>query len=459
MTLSIRARLTVWSSIVTVCVLTAAAAALSQLHEYQLMHRLDESLGGDVQTAAAVMRNELDEGLPLDEAATDALTELQIAGTGLAFLDAAGRSLGLSHAGIDTLAPEVLSAAGATPRTVGRVDARARLLGTRVEYRGHAYRVVAWKSLQPLEADRGAVRRAMALGIPLALLLAAGGGWLLGWRALRPLSEMARQADRMSHRRLHERLHHGHRGDELSVLGRAFNDLLDRVAGALQEQRAFMTDASHQLRTPVSIARTAAEVTLSRGDRSADEYRDALTVIATQTRRLTRIVDNMFALAIADAGARPLRLRPVYIGELVDDCVKAAQVLGAARRVTVHAQCDDDCQVTADEELLRDMVGNLLENAVRHAPENGHVRVEVACTGQLLHLAVQDDGRGIPEDDRERIFERFVRLDSVIGDGGGGLGLPIARWVAELHGGTLRVAASGPGETRFEAVLPIASGE
>lgn len=455
MTLSIRGRLTVWSSIVTVCVLTAAAAVLSELHEYQLMHRLDESLAGDVQTAAAVMRDELDEGLPLGEAATDGLAELQIAGTGLAFLDGAGRPLGVSQAGVDMMPPETLSTAVASPRTVEHAGARARLLGARADYRGHAYRVVAWKSLRSLEADRSAVRRAMALGIPLAFLLAAGGGWLLGWRALRPLSEMARQADRMSHRRLDERFRHGHRRDELGVLGRAFNDLLDRLAGALQEQRAFMTDASHQLRTPVSIARTAAEVTLSRDDRSADEYRDALTVIATQTRRLTRIVDNMFALAIADADARPLRLQPVYIGELVDDCVKAAQVLGAARRVTVRARFDDDCQVTADEELLRDMVGNLLENAVRHAPEDGNVRVEVGCTEQWLHLAVQDDGPGIREADRERIFERFVRLDSVIGDGGG-LGLPIARWIAELHGGTLTLGASGPSGTRFEAVLPIA---
>jgi signal transduction histidine kinase len=216
-----------------------------------------------------------------------------------------------------------------------------------------------------------------------------------------------------------------------------------------------MADASHQLRTPLSIARTAADVTLSKGERATDEYRDALTVIAEQTQRLTRIVDDMFALALADADARPLRLQRLYLEDLIEGSVRAARVLAEGNAVTLHTQIDRDCQLMADEELLRQLMLNLLENAARHSPRGGRVEILATCDDQVLRLRVRDSGPGVPEAEWERVFERFVRLDSVIGEGGGGLGLPIARWIAELHGGTLGIASSSKNGTTFEALLPI----
>jgi signal transduction histidine kinase len=224
----------------------------------------------------------------------------------------------------------------------------------------------------------------------------------------------------------------------------------------VQAQRRFMADASHELRTPVSIARTAADVTLASRARSAAEYRESLDVIATQMRRLTRIVDDMFMLARADLDARPLNSRDVYLNEIVSDSVRAARVLAATRAVAIDVQGDfTDIPARGDEELLRQLVMNLLDNAIRFSPDGGVVRVSLQRSGENAEVIVEDSGPGIPAADHDRVFERFVRLDQAGADGGAGLGLAIARWIAERHGGTLRVANSGQVSSRFAFSLPL----
>jgi signal transduction histidine kinase len=288
------------------------------------------------------------------------------------------------------------------------------------------------------------------------VVLAAAGGWILGWRALKPLSNMAQQANTIDARRIDARLHVDDAGDELSALGTAFNSLLDRLAGALQAQRRFMADASHQLRTPLSVTRTAAQVTLVSEDRTSAEYRESLTIIADQTQRLTRIVDDMFTLALADLDARPLQVSELYIDDVVHDCVRAARVLASQREVRIEVRTPDELQLRGDEGLIRQMVLNLIENAVRHTPSGKSVQVATTTAGDDVRVEVSDAGSGIPEQERERIFERFVRLDASVGsNGGGGLGLPIARWIAERHGGTLTLDSTGPRGSRFVAVLPL----
>jgi two-component system OmpR family sensor kinase len=216
-----------------------------------------------------------------------------------------------------------------------------------------------------------------------------------------------------------------------------------------------MADASHELRTPVSIARTAAEVALGQPRRDEAEYRDALALIAREARRLGGMVDDMFLLARADAAG--LRLSPglLYLGELVAGCARDAAVLAEGRDVRVEWRGDGDLPFTGDERMLRQLLMNLLGNAVRHTPEHGSVRVEVAAEPQAYDVRIVDSGPGIPTADRERIFERFVRLDaSGRAPDGAGLGLPIARAIAEAHGGTLVVAHSDASGSTFRLRLP-----
>jgi signal transduction histidine kinase len=198
-------------------------------------------------------------------------------------------------------------------------------------------------------------------------------------------------------------------------------------------------------------------VTLAQPSRDEAEYRDALDLVGREARRLARMVDDMFLLARADAaGLRPQR-SPLYLGELLAECAREASVLGATRGVRVESRGDDDLPLAGDERLLRQCVMNLLGNAVRHSPRAACVRVEVGADQEGYDVHVVDAGPGIPEADRERIFERFVRLDaSGRASDGAGLGLPIARAIAQAHGGTLVLARSDASGSTFRLRLPRA---
>jgi two-component system, OmpR family, sensor kinase len=233
--------------------------------------------------------------------------------------------------------------------------------------------------------------------------------------------------------------------------------LIDRLNLAIEQQRRFMADASHELRTPVSVVRTAADVTLGREKRTESEYRESFRVVSEQARRLSGLVEDMFLLARADAGQRQLVATDFYFDEIVTECVRSTQVLADARRVSIVSEIAADVSYSGDEALARQLVANLLGNAVRHAAPGGRVWVSLVVAGPLLRLSVSDDGAGVKPEDRERIFERFVRLDPTrAADAGAGLGLSIARWVAEAHGGTLTLSDAIAGRTTFEARFPYA---
>jgi signal transduction histidine kinase len=288
----------------------------------------------------------------------------------------------------------------------------------------------------------------MFVCIPIAAVLALAGGWLLARRALRPLIAMAGEATAIDHRRLDRRLVVSGAGDELAQLAVAFNAVLDRLAGLVQAQRQFMADASHELRTPVSIARTAAQVTLGGGSRPAEDYRESLEIIADQMQRVTRLVDDMFLLALADLEARPLDRRDFYLNDLVAECVRDANVLATARDVSIEAITGAaDVAATGDEGLVRQMVMNLLDNAIRHAPPRGRVMVGLTEADGVVEVTVEDSGPGIPAAAQRRVFDRFARLDA--GGPGAGLGLSIARWIAEQHGWQLRLDGHGATSSRF----------
>jgi heavy metal sensor kinase len=452
--LSIRARLALWYGVVMFVVLSVLAAAVAIVHQRLVLEGIDDHLVGDMISVASVVADELDQGHDLPASAVGALGELELQGSGVAVLSPQREVLAMRVSGAPMLPTQAIAAAD-QPASAVLGDAPVRLLAIERTHRSHHFRVAAWALMAPFESEREIVQNTIRAIIPIALLVAATGGWLLGWRALRPLAAMAAQADRIDHRRLDERLPVANPGDELGRLGVAFNAVLDRLSSTVQAQRRFMADASHELRTPVSIARTTAQVTLRGESRPEAEYRESLQVVAAQTQRLTKMVDDMFMLALADIDARPLTLRDLYVDELLRECVDAMRVLADTRRITVGVDVTPEIQAHGDEGLLRQLFMNLLENAVRHTPDGGTVHVTARAAGSSVEIAIEDSGPGIPEQDRERIFERFVRLAPPGSEGGAGLGLPIARWIAEQHGGTLEVDSRAALGARFVVVLPI----
>jgi two-component system OmpR family sensor kinase len=251
--------------------------------------------------------------------------------------------------------------------------------------------------------------------------------------------------------------------NEIGRLAQIFNELLTRLELSFEQQRRFMADASHELRTPVAIVCGESEVALSQSLRSAEEYRESLSVMHDEGRRLTRIVEDLFMLARADAGQHQPDFKPFYIDETVGECVRAVRSLAAKQGQEFHyTYPQDEMLFRGDEGLIRRMVLNLLDNAIKYTPRGGHIRVELERQESSYRIIIIDTGAGIPLEAQPHIFERFYRVDkarSRNGDdrgSGAGLGLSIAAWIAELHGGSIKLASSDSRGSTFIISLPEA---
>jgi heavy metal sensor kinase len=328
---------------------------------------------------------------------------------------------------------------------------------------GASYLIVLSQSLNPIKEELRTLREIFYVAVPLALALAWIGGWFLARKSLGPVVKMSEAARRMGVDKPEQRLPIANPRDELGQLAVTFNELLSRLNAAIAQQRQFMADASHELRTPISVMNTTAQVTLEKTRRDEAEYRDAITIMAEQTRRLARIVEDMFTLARADAGRRELQKASLYLDELIAETVHAARVLAERKGVTVAFDQPAEAPYFGDEELLRQLVLNLLDNAIRHTPAEGTVTVQLSRQDSAHVVSVADTGGGIPLEAQPHIFERFYRSDKSrtregeANGSGAGLGLSIARWIAEAHGGQLDLLSSDERGSVFVATLPMES--
>jgi heavy metal sensor kinase len=432
-----------------------------------LYARVDENLQGVVQIAATSLANDLAEGQDTVDAARSTARELSSRQQMLAIYDGDGRLL--AEDGRDDDLILALPPLDAIPTGDVRLetvfeedddDDRHRLAFAReIIQPGAAYIIAVGTSLEPMDEELESLREILAYVIPLALLLAGLGGWFVARRSLSPVVAMAERARKIGVENLSERLPVSNPGDELGRLAATFNELLARLDASLNQQRQFMADASHELRTPVATARTAAGVALQQPHREEADYRETLQIIEQQTARLSRIVDDLFTLARADAGSAPVRATPMYLDEVVDEVVRAARVLASARDIAIEPEAVRSASFVGDEDLIRRMIVNLLDNAVRYAPDGGTVRITLDQAGAGYRMSISDNGAGIPSDVQPYIFERFYRGDpaqarSAAGDNGAGLGLALARWIAQIHGGDVTLASSSASGSTFTISLP-----
>jgi heavy metal sensor kinase len=462
---SIRTRLTLWYVVVLAAVLVAFSAATYGLLSRGLHERLDETLAALVDVAVVSLTHDADEGQSVADAAESTVRELSNQLQAVAIYSADLSPLAVRQVE-DDIVPRLPGLSDIpedypyffTAEEEGDDD-RVRVGVRRVAIAPlRRYVVAVSQSLDSVEDELESLRRIFLWTIPMGLVLAAVGGSLLARRTLSPVMSMAAQARSIS-AELDRRLPVSNPRDELGRLALTFNELLDRLAEAFIQQRQFMADTSHELRTPLSAIRTAASVTLRHETRDEQEYRQALQVVDEQSRRLSRIVEDMFTLARVDAGHAPLQKRQFYLDELLAEITRAASVIGTRRSVTVSLHTPGESALIGDEELVRRMLTNLIDNAVRYAPEQTDVRVDLSCDQEHCEIRVADKGPGIPAEDQQHIFDRFYRADksrsrSQSTSGGSGLGLAIARWIAEAHGGTLVLEHSDPTGSIFRVSLP-----
>ena len=299
---------------------------------------------------------------------------------------------------------------------------------------------------------------ALAAVLPIALLLAGGGGWMLARRALRPVDRMTETARRISAEHLTGRVVETGAGDELDRLGQTLNAMLGRLDAAFQEMRQFTADASHELQTPLTILKGEMEVAL-RSPRSPEEYQRILKSALEEIDRIARLVDGLLLLARADAGVLRMDRRPADLAQLVEEVYGQTRILAEARSVNLRLGPVEPISVQGDYAHLRRLLLNLVDNAVKYTLPDGHVTISLQPSGGWASIRVGDTGMGIPPEDQARIFQRFYRSAEARsrGEGGAGLGLCIARSIAEAHGGRIEVeSATGRGST-FTVLLPTQS--
>ena len=463
---SVRARLTLWYVSLLAATLVVSIALIYVLLARALYVRVDDTLHAVVQIAHTSLANDLNEGQDAADAARSTASELASRQMLIAIYDAGGRLL--AEAGREDDIAIRLPPVDQIPfdddlmQTIVEaddLDDRHRLAMRKVTIPTFdvEFTVVAGTSLEPTDEELESLRGILLYLIPLSLIGAGIGGWFLAGRSLSPVVAMADRARQIGVENLGERLPVANPRDELGRLAETFNGLLSRLEASMIQQRQFMADASHELRTPVTTARTASSVALQQPRRAEAEYRETLDIVEQEMARLSRIVDDMFTLARADAGSYPMRTTPMYLDEVMEEVVRALRVVAATRNVTISEKTLHPAPLNGDEDLIRRLILNILDNAVRYAPSNSVVRVALDRSGAHYAISVSDDGPGIAPEIQPRIFERFYRVDPARGhgaDGGAGLGLALARWIARAHGGDVTLATSSSVGSTFVITLP-----
>jgi len=323
---------------------------------------------------------------------------------------------------------------------------------------GHVVGVVqAAQSLDVVHAQINRLVALLLLATPALLLVATGGGVFLAGRALAPIDRITRTARAIGAGNLAGRLGLVPRADEVGRLAATFDQMLDRLERAFAQQRRFAADASHELRTPLTIIKGDLDV-VRRRPRSPAEYEAAIDRVDEEVTRLGALMEDLLTLARADSGQAELAREFVYLDALVDDVVARLRRLAEAGGLALETRLARDVAVVGDTARLRQMVLNLVSNAVKYTPAEGRVRVTLTGQDGWARLEVADTGIGIALADLPHVFDRFFRADEARArtEGGTGLGLAIARWTVEAHGGRLTVA-SRPGEgSVFTVLLPLA---
>lgn len=467
---SIRVRLTLWYAILLGLPLAIFAIVSYVAFSRALVSSTDRFVGEALGAFTRELGAERRAGLAIRDAMRVTVAEVRFRELHILITDGAGQVVARgdftsdSTVGVpdESVLAFARAEAGTEPRSMRlRSEDGEHLLRVQpLDVDGQRYTLSGQYPLREAERMMAGIRRMFLIAIPLLILVAAASGYFLADRNLAPVASMASHAADITAMNLHERLPVSG-GDELVRLARVINDLLDRLETSFDQQRRFMADASHELRTPTAIVRTEADVTLSRPNRTNEEYRSSVVIMQDAARRLTRIVDDLFLLARADAGHLVVHKSPLYLEDVVDDATRGVRHIAESRGIQVALTSVVEAPVLGDADLLGRLLLNLLDNAIKHSPTGATVQVDMTRKNGQCDVAVIDTGPGIPEEVRARVFERFFQVDTARArhdnsqTSGAGLGLAIARRIAEVHGGRVELVESRAGRTVFRFSLPV----
>lgn len=441
---SLRARLLLWYTLILAVVIATFAATVCYLFWRSLVEDIDQGLqasaAGLVQGLRPTASGDFDLILPAEYRQTDGTTAPPQ--TYYAVWNREGELVDRSPGEVDVPMPPV---AGARTRE-GRRELAVTGPGAAL--------VLVGRDLTDAQRDVLAFAGTAAAGGLAALAVSLLGGWFLVGRALAPVTRISQAAAAMVAGDLTARIAVERTENELEQVALALNQAFDRLHLAVENERRFTADASHELRTPLATIAAEIEWALAR-DRSAAEYRRCLETARRAADRMRRVVERLLTLARADSADVSLQRAPVGLAPVVSDALAVVQPLAEQKRVTIDTQLGA-AMVVGDRDRLTDLVTNLFSNAIQYNRDGGHVSVEVWPEGAEACLRVRDTGTGISADDLPRVFERFYRADKArtTDSGGAGLGLAIAKWIVEAHGGRIACTSTAGQGTEILVRLP-----
>ena len=451
---SIRLRLTGWY-VLALCLMLIAYAGVTYVSvRHEFFEQLDDQLHDDFESAEASLSRTVDGRIvwsgdrhhdPGDEE-----------GRGVDVWSARGEAIYRSSAS-SSLPGAVLARISETPlygSTLSR-GARWRTLTQMTTVDGVSAVLRVSRSEERLHTQLWEILIVLILGLPVAVLFAGVGGYVLARRALMPMDRLASEAHRITADRLHERLSVPNPDDEVGRLASVINDTLARLESSFDQLRRFTADASHELRTPLAIIRGIGEVGLGE-PRTPIEYKEAMGSMLEEVDRLTNLVDTLLRLSHGDAGTVRLMKEPVDLGHLANEVVSSLMILAEERGQRLRMELSDHVCVSADRLVLREAVANIIDNAIKYSRTGGTIDVRVHVRHEQAILEIADEGPGIAPEHRQRIFDRFFRLDEARSrdSGGTGLGLAIAKWAVEANGGDITVEDDARRGSMFRIVLP-----
>lgn len=475
---SVRTRLAFWHTGVLALVLVAFTVFTWAFLQRLTQDRVDQSLAEAVRSFHQAVLTEARGQRTPDEAAQDAAREFRFSGRRVLVYGAHHSLVAISDSASDDLTQAISAIdraddspihplfASLTPgrsayATIENGHDLIRSYATNVKVQDQDFTIVALQVGQIERTVLSNFLQAVLIAIPIALVLAGLGGYFLARRSFAPVIDMGRRASSIDSESLDARLAVRNTGDEMDELASIFNDMLGRLERSFVQQRQFMADASHELRTPIASLRAEASVALSQA-RSPAGYEASLMHVRDEARRLSAIVDDLFTLARLDAEEGILQRQDFFLEELLLESVSRIRPLAVGRGIALTYHPTLEARCSGDPVLIDRIVTNLLDNAIKYGVRGGLVLVELERHAASYVVRVTDDGAGIPAEAQAHVFDRFFRGDAARTRspeaGGAGLGLSIAWRIARAHGGDLTLTSSGDAGTVFTLVLPAATG-
>jgi heavy metal sensor kinase len=459
---SIRSRLTLWFALSLAVILGLYSVGLYVFLRHNLVGELDRKLWKDVETIQEALQDlpeqdgKLDFSKYFDPANHDVkerwLLEVWTTSGEKAFSNPARPDDPLGRT-----SPSDCPARRVEAKTVSLTDGlQLRALCSKVEVGRHSLFIRVARSAERVLHELAELLWIMGLGVPLAILLAALGGYWLARKSLLPVKQMTEQAKRIHADRLSDRLPVANPDDELGLLAGTFNQTFERLEKSFEQMRRFTADASHELRTPLTAIRTMGEVSL-RENRPAESYRETLSSVLEETDRLRNLVDSLLTLSRADAGQIKIKRKPEDLSLVLSEVLEHLGVLAEEKNQKLHSRLAENVTANIDRGVFKQALINLVENAIKYSPAGKTIDIQLARYGSEAVVSIQDEGPGIALEHQSKVFERFYRIDSgrAREEGGTGLGLSIAQWAVQANSGRIELASELGKGSRFSIHLPI----